>query len=110
MECMARVLVTGGAGFVGSHTAKALAGRGHEPVVFDDLSQGYRDAVRWGPLEVGSLGDTEALAAVFARHRIDCVVHCAAFIAVGESVADPERYYRNNVQGTLSLLGAMRAA
>ncbi|WP_207477610.1 UDP-glucose 4-epimerase GalE [Arenibaculum pallidiluteum] len=107
---MAGVLVTGGAGFVGSHVAKALAARGHRPVVLDDLSQGHRDAVRWGPLEVASLHDTGALEEILARHGIECVIHCAASISVGESVSDPGRYYHNNVRGTLSLLEAMRTA
>jgi len=104
------ILVTGGAGYVGSHACKALAAAGYLPVVYDNLSRGHREAVRWGPLVEGDLADSERLAAAFHTHRIDAVLHFAAFAYVGESVADPENYYRNNVGGTLSLLMAMREA
>lgn len=104
------VLVTGGAGFVGSHTCKALAKAGYLPVVYDDLSNGVEDAVRWGPLELGTLEDEAHLAAVVARHKPVAVVHFAAFIEAGESVREPGRFYRNNVAGTLSLLRVMREA
>ena len=105
---MATVLVTGGAGYIGSHACKALAQAGHRPVVYDNLSRGWRDAVRWGPLEVGDVGDPAALDAAFARHRPDCVMHFAALAYVGESVVDPAAYYRTNLGGTLTLLDAMR--
>ena len=90
---MARVLVTGGAGYVGSHTCKVLAKAGHEPIVYDNLSRGHREAVRWGPLEVGDLSDVTRLSNIFRRYRPDCVIHFAAFAYVGESVKDPDIYY-----------------
>jgi UDP-glucose-4-epimerase GalE len=105
-----RILVTGGAGYIGSHTAKLLAAQGHEPVVFDDLSQGHEWAVKWGPLERGSLSDPARLAEVFGTRRIDAVVHFAASALVGESMSDPTKYFRNNTVATLNLLDAMRAA
>lgn len=105
---MARILVTGGAGYVGSHACKALAGSGHEPIVLDNLSQGHRSLVRWGPLEVGDLADTACLDAVLRRHRPDAVMHFAAIAGVGESIENPGLYYRHNVAGTRTLLEAMR--
>jgi len=104
------ILVTGGAGYVGSHACKALASRGFLPVVYDNLVHGHRQAVKWGPLEVGDIADRAALDAVIERHRPVAVMHFAAFTYVGESVADPGKYYRNNVAGTLSLLEAMRVS
>ncbi|HXV00048.1 MAG TPA: UDP-glucose 4-epimerase GalE [Caulobacteraceae bacterium] len=105
-----RVLVTGGAGYIGSHACKALAAAGHEPVTFDSLSQGHRWAVRHGPLEVGDVTDEARLAEVIARWRPEAVMHFAALISVGESVAQPELYYRTNVAGAVAVLSAMRAA
>jgi UDP-glucose-4-epimerase GalE len=105
-----RILVTGGAGYIGSHTAKRLAAAGHEPVVFDDLSQGHEWAVKWGPLERGSLLDPRRLADVFSTQRIGAVVHFAAQALVGESMTNPAKYFRNNTVGTLNLLDAMLAA
>jgi len=105
-----RILVTGGAGYIGSHTAKALAAAGHQPVVFDDLSQGHEWAVKWGPLERGSLADPVRLAEVFASQKIDAVLHFAASALVGESMTNPSKYFRNNAVGTLNLLEAMRVA
>jgi UDP-arabinose 4-epimerase len=102
------ILVTGGAGYVGAHACKALAARGYLPVVFDNLVYGHEAAVRWGPLEVGDIADRAALDAAIARHKPQAVMHFAAYTYVGESVADPGKYYRNNVAGTLSLLEAMR--
>ena len=102
------ILVTGGAGYVGSHACKALAKAGHQPVVYDNLSRGHRQAVRWGPLVKGDLHDGATLVASLRDHKIDAVMHFAAFAYVGESVSEPELYYRNNVAGTLSLLRAMR--
>jgi UDP-glucose-4-epimerase GalE len=104
------ILVTGGAGYIGSHTAKLLAGVGHEPVIFDDLSQGHEWAVKWGPLERGSLSDPARLAEVFARRKIDAVVHFAANALVGESMTNPAKYFRNNTVGSLNLLNAMHEA
>jgi UDP-arabinose 4-epimerase len=102
------VLVAGGAGYIGSHTCKALARAGLRPVVYDDLSHGHSWAVRWGPLEVGDLTDGERLDACLRRYRPMAVIHLAAFIAAGESVTDPAKYYDNNLQGTLTLLDTMR--
>lgn len=105
---MATVLVTGGAGFIGSHVCKLLARSGHLPVVYDNLGRGHADAVRWGPLEQGDLLDGARLRVAMVRHRPEAVIHFAGLIAVGESVANPELYYHNNVSGTLSLLAACR--
>ncbi|MBF8271433.1 MAG: galE [Magnetococcales bacterium] len=102
------VLVTGGAGYIGSHACQALARAGYFPVVYDDLSNGHRSAVRWGPLEVGNVGDRARLDAVFQAYRPQAVMHFAAFIEAGESVTDPGKYYRNNTCNALTLLGAMR--
>lgn len=101
------ILVTGGAGYVGSHAAKALAAAGYVPVTVDNLSRGHRWAVRWGPLEEGDLLDRAFLEGVMAKWRPDAVLHFAGLIAVGESVAAPDLYYRNNVTGSLNLLEAM---
>jgi UDP-glucose-4-epimerase GalE len=104
------ILVTGGAGYVGSHACKALAAAGFVPVTFDNLGRGHRAAVRWGPLVEGDLHDRESLAGALRQHKPAAVMHFAAFAYVGESVGDPELYYRNNVGGTLALLSAMREA
>jgi UDP-glucose-4-epimerase GalE len=103
------VLVTGGAGYVGSHAAKALAGAGYTPVVFDNFVYGHRDAVRWGPLVEGDLGDGALLRETIRRFDIAAVMHFAAFAYVGESMAKPEIYFGNNVVNSLVLLEAMRA-
>jgi UDP-arabinose 4-epimerase len=102
------VLVTGGAGYIGSHACKFLARAGYRPVVFDSLSRGHREAVRWGPLIEGDLSDRGKLVAALKEHQISAVMHFAAFAYVGESVSDPATYYRNNLGGSLSLLDAMR--
>lgn len=107
---MPTILVTGGAGFVGSHTCKALTRAGYLPVVYDDLSNGVRDTVRWGPFEVGALEDEARLTEVVACHRPIAVMHFAAFIEAGESVREPARFYQNNVAGTLALLRVMHVA
>ncbi len=107
---MATILVTGGAGYIGSHTAKALSEAGHRPVVLDNLSTGHADFVQWGPLVEADLRDGAALTAALAEHRPDGVIHFAARSQVGESVSDPQMYYENNVGGTLSLLAALREA
>ncbi|OYQ37137.1 UDP-glucose 4-epimerase GalE [Niveispirillum lacus] len=104
------ILVTGGAGFIGSHACKALARAGYQPVVYDDLSNGLVEAVRWGPLVVGGLADPARLAALFDQYRPVAVLHFAAFIEAGLSVREPARFYQNNVAGTLSLLQAMAQA
>jgi UDP-arabinose 4-epimerase len=105
---MVRVLVTGGAGYIGSHTCKALAFAGHEPVTYDSLEGGFREFVQWGPLEEGNLRDAARLAAVLREYDPAAVLHFAGYIAAGESVADPLKYYENNVVGGLTLLRAMR--
>jgi UDP-arabinose 4-epimerase len=106
---MPTVLVTGGAGYIGSHACKALAAAGYTPVTYDNLSRGFAHAVKWGPLETGDLLDRARLEAVIQRHRPETVMHFAAVAYVGESTADPALYYRNNLVGTLTLLEAMRA-
>src|SRR3984957_13330102 len=104
------VLVTGGAGYIGSHACKALAQAGYLPVTYDNLSRGHRHAVRWGPLVEGDIADRAAVAPAIKSHRVAAVMHFAAFAYVGESGTDPALYYRNNVGGTLALLDAMREA
>jgi UDP-arabinose 4-epimerase len=108
MRSMTSVLVTGGAGYIGSHTCKALHTAGFSPVVYDNLERGNPEAVKWGALEIGDLSDIPRLRAAIARYRPAAVVHFAALAYVGESNEDPVFYYRNNVGGTTSLLDAMR--
>nr|CAD6406105.1 UDP-glucose 4-epimerase GalE [Rhizobium sp. Q54] len=105
-----KVLVVGGAGYIGSHTCLVLAERGYQPIVFDNLSNGHAEFVRWGPLEEGDIRDRQRLDEVFAKHRPDAVLHFAALIEVGESVRDPAAFYDNNVTGALTLLGAVLSA
>ncbi|MEF0944198.1 UDP-glucose 4-epimerase GalE [Rhizobium sp. BR 362] len=105
-----KVLVAGGAGYIGSHTAKLLHAKNIEPIVFDNLVTGHRSSVRWGPFVHGDILDTSGLTQVLLRYKPDAVVHFAASAYVGESVEDPSKYYRNNVSGTLSLLDACRHA
>jgi UDP-arabinose 4-epimerase len=102
------VLVTGGAGYIGSHACKALARAGYLPVTYDSLVYGHEWAVRWGPLERGDILDRTRLDQVVAHYKPCAVMHFAAFAYVGESVSDPGKYYRNNVAGSLTLLEAMR--
>ena len=102
------ILVTGGAGYIGSHVCKTLIGYGFKPVVFDNLITGHRAAVKWGPLEVGDIGDEDRVAEVLRRYQPQAVMHFAASAEAGESVRDPSKYYRNNVAGTLSLLDTMK--
>ena len=107
---MKTVLVTGGAGYIGSHCCKAFARAGWKVVAFDNLSRGWRDAVKWGPLIEGDIADSAAVAAALAAHRPDLIAHFAAYAYVGESVERPDIYYRNNSFGTLVLLEEMRRA
>lgn len=103
------VLVTGGAGYIGSHVCKALAGVGYRPITYDNLSHGHREFVKWGPLEEGDVRDSSRLNAVFARWRPEAVLHFAALASVAESVADPALYKDVNVTGSHCLLAAMRS-
>ena len=102
------ILVTGGAGYVGSHAVRRLAEAGHEVCVYDNLSRGHRAAIGDVPLVVGHLADTPRLIETMSERKIEAVMHFAAFALVGESVSDPGLYYQNNVVGSLSLLEAMR--
>ena len=105
-----RVMVTGGAGYIGSHAAKALAKAGHEPLVLDDLSSGHRWAVKWGRLLHWNLADTEMLPQFLEKEHVEAVLHFAASLLVGESVQIPRKYFWNNVVNTLHLLDAMLEA
>jgi UDP-arabinose 4-epimerase len=107
---MNSVLVTGGAGYIGSHTCKVLQRAGFTPVTYDNLSRGNAEAVKWGPLEIGELADRTRLREVMARHRPRAVVHFAALAYVGESNDNPAAYYANNIGGTAALLENMREA
>ncbi len=101
------VLVTGGAGYIGSHVCKHLKNCGYRPITFDNLSEGYMENVQWGPLELGDLTDLSSLKAVFEKYQPKAVMHFAAFALVGESMAKPAKYYGNNLLGTLNLLKTM---
>ena len=105
---MKTVLVTGGAGYIGSHACKALAEAGYVPVTLDSLIYGHRWAVRWGPFVQGDILDRQVLDQAFREFKPTAVMHFAAFAYVGESVTHPGKYYRNNVAGSLTLLEAMR--
>lgn len=107
---MISVLVTGGAGFIGSHTCKALRHAGFAPVTYDNLTRGNPEAVKWGPLEIGDLADRMRLREVVTRYRPAAVVHFAALAYVGESQENPAAYYANNVGGTAALLQIMQEA
>ncbi|GGG80333.1 UDP-glucose 4-epimerase GalE [Salipiger pallidus] len=104
------VLVTGGAGYIGSHACKALKAAGFVPVTFDNFVTGWRDAVKFGPLEEGSLSDRARLDEVFATYKPVAVMHFAALSQVGEAMSEPGRYWRNNVEGSLTLIEAACAA
>ncbi|HEX6978348.1 MAG TPA: UDP-glucose 4-epimerase GalE [Alphaproteobacteria bacterium] len=104
------ILVTGGAGYIGSHVAKALAAAGFTPVVLDDFRAGHREAVRWGPFVEGDLLDRPLVERTLAAYEVAAVIHLAGSIEVGESVREPARFYRNNFVGILTLLEAMRTA
>jgi UDP-arabinose 4-epimerase len=101
------VLVTGGAGYIGSHACKALAAAGYRPVAFDNLSLGHRWAVRWGPLIEADLLDETVLASALREYQVSAVIHFAASAYVADSVRDPAAYYENNVLTTLRLMEAM---
>jgi UDP-arabinose 4-epimerase len=103
-----RVIVTGGAGYIGSHACHALAAAGYVPVTLDNLVAGHKWAVKWGPLEVADIRDTAAVTAVIRKYSPVAVMHFAAYTAVAEAVENPAKYYWNNVGGTLSLLDAVR--
>jgi len=102
------ILICGGAGYIGSQINKLLSENGYETVVFDNLSKGHREAVKWGVLENGDLSKIEDLEKVFSKYQIEVVFNFAASIEVGESVKDPEKYYFNNVVNTLNLLSVMK--
>lgn len=104
---MIDILVTGGAGYIGSHVCKLLHRNGFRPIVIDNLVHGHRVAVKWGPFIEGSFGDSELLAQVFSNYRISAVMHFAAFCNVGESVQQPIKYYQNNVANGVRLLETM---
>lgn len=104
------ILVAGGAGYIGAHTCLRLAEAGFTPVVYDNLSNGWAEFVQWGPLEVGDINDAARLDEVFAKHKPVAVIHFAAFIEVGFSVAEPGAFYANNVGGTITLIEAARRA
>src|ERR1043166_1065270 len=105
---MTSILVTGGAGYIGSHTCKALKLAGFNPVTYDNLARGNPEAVKWGPLEIGELADSTRLQEAFVRHQPAAVLHFAALAYVGESNINPALYYQNNVGGTAALLDVMR--
>lgn len=104
---MAKILVTGGAGYIGSHMADLLMQHGHQVVVFDNLQTGFRDAVLEAKLVIGDLADKNTLDQLFSKEQFDAVMHFAAFIQVGESVSNPALYYQNNVVNSLNLFAAM---
>jgi UDP-glucose-4-epimerase GalE len=103
------VLVTGGAGYIGSHAAKALTRAGHRVVVYDNLAAGHREAVKYGEFVQGDILDAATLRSSMQKHAVDAVMHFAAFLDVGESVREPVKYYRNNVVGIINVLEAMAA-
>lgn len=102
------ILVVGGAGYIGSHTNKELNRRGYQTLIYDNLVYGHKESVKWGKLEVGDLAEEEHLERIFQENPIDAVLHFAAYAYVGESVAKPAKYYKNNVCNTIQLLDIMR--
>jgi UDP-glucose 4-epimerase/UDP-arabinose 4-epimerase len=104
------ILITGGAGYIGSHCSKAVAEAGFLPIAYDNLSTGHKQFAQWGPLIVADVQDSDRVASVIRERDVLAVMHFAAFSSVGESVGDPQKYYINNVGGTLALLRGMRAA
>ena len=109
MSSRPAILVTGGAGYIGSHCCRALDAAGYQPITYDNFSTGHRSFAA-GALVVGDIADRATLAQTFAEHDIVAVMHFAASSLVRESVANPQKYYTNNFGGTLSLLEAMREA
>ena len=107
---MSNVLVTGGAGYIGSHACKALKAAGFTPVTYDNLVTGWKDSVKFGPFEQGELSDRSRLDAVFAQYHPVAVMHFDALSQVGEAMSEPGRYWRNNVEGSLTLIEAATAA
>ncbi|NSY37293.1 UDP-glucose 4-epimerase GalE [Leisingera sp. ANG59] len=107
---MTNILVTGGAGYIGSHACKALKAAGYTPVTYDNLVTGWQDAVRFGPFEKGDLSDRARLDEVFAKHQPAAVMHFAALSQVGEAMSEPGRYWANNTGGSLTLIEAAVAA
>jgi UDP-arabinose 4-epimerase len=104
------VLVTGGAGYIGAHTCKALSNSGYRPIAFDNLSLGHRDFIRWGPLVEGDIRDAAAVKSTCQAHDVIGAIHFAAYASVAESMTDPADYYQNNIAGTLSLLEGLQKA
>ena len=107
LELNKKILVTGGAGYIGSHVCKALSKNGYEPITFDNLSRGNKWSVKWGPLEVGDILDITKIESVMKKYRPAAVMHFAAFAYIGESFENPVMYYRNNVVGSLNLFETM---
>src|SRR5262245_59441104 len=107
MPMRVKILVTGGAGYIGSHTCKALAGAGYGPVVLDNLSTGHRWAVKWGPLIEGDIADRALVMETLKRFNVQAVIHFAAYAYVGESIEQPRKYFDNNVSKSLMLLNAL---
>jgi len=103
----AKILIAGGAGYIGSHVVKMLNQRGYETLVIDNLSTGHREFLKWGDWVIGDIGDVELLDSVFQKYPIEAVMHFSAYSLVGESVNHPQKYYENNTAKTLSLLGSM---
>ncbi len=101
------ILIAGGAGYIGSHVSKLMNKRGYDVIVYDSLVHGYREFAKWGEFVLGSTGDPDQLDILFTHYKIDAVMHFCAFIEVGESVTDPEKYYVNNLKYTINLLEAM---
>jgi UDP-glucose 4-epimerase len=106
---MANILVAGGAGYIGAHTCLDLFSKGFTPIVYDNLSNGHVELVKWGPLEVGDIRDRKKLEEVLRKYKPQAIIHFAASIEVGESIRDPSGFYDNNVAGTISLLRAAQA-
>ena len=104
------VLVTGGAGYIGSHACKALARAGYLPVTVDNLVYGHPKAVKWGPMIEADIGDGDRIRRIVAEYKIEAAIHFAAFAYVGESVRDPRKYFRNNVTSGLALIEALTDA
>ena len=104
---MSNILITGGAGYIGSHVCKMLAEEGHTPIAYDNLSNGNRDAIQWGPFEEGDILDQDKLRYVLNKYQPEAVMHFAAYAYVGESIIKPKKYYRNNVVGTLNIAECM---